>query len=157
MKLVLERAPHNILVPVNGSRADDTAVRMACGLARQAKGKVYLLHVVEVERNLPIDAAPEPDVVHGETVLEELEAVCREERCPAQADILHAREAGPAIVEEAISRQAGLVIMGLTIHRHRGEYGIGATVPYVLMRAHCPVWVTRAELSVSAQAFKEAA
>lgn len=111
LKLILERTPHNSLVSVNGGCADDTAIRMACESAHQNKGKVYLLHVAEVERHLPIDAAPERDVVRGETVLDIFDGVCREEPCPVEAAIVQAREAGPTIVEEAIFRQAGLIIM----------------------------------------------
>ncbi len=43
---------HKILGPVSGDPSDEQAVRMACTLAKRYKAKVYIVHVVEVARNL---------------------------------------------------------------------------------------------------------
>jgi nucleotide-binding universal stress UspA family protein len=134
---------HKILVPVSGDPSDEQAVRMACTLAKRHKARVYIVHVVEVARNLPV-GSPEPSAVdQGESILRRMEAVGKEEKCPVEAELLQAREAGPAVVEEAIQRQADLIIMGMEYRRRHGEFNLGATVPYVLKNAPCRVWLAR--------------
>ena len=44
------------LVPVNGDWSDQEAVKLACDFAKISKGKVIVLYVIEMARNLPVDA-----------------------------------------------------------------------------------------------------
>ncbi len=148
MKVPAEKGPQRVLVPVSGSEADESALRMACGLTRHSKGKVHVVYVLEVERSLPLNTPPQADIVMAEEVLERMDAVGREEKCPLEAEILQAREAGPAIVEEAILRDVDLIVMGLAFRKHRGEFGLGITAPYVLTKAPCRVWITREPLAI---------
>lgn len=134
---------HRILVPVNGGPSTEDAVRLACTLARRSKGCVFLLHVVEVARNLPLDSPEPAQVERGEAVLRRLELIGKEEKCLVETGLLQAREAGPALVEEAVQRQADLVIMGVEYKRRHGEFSLGSTVPYVLKHAPCRVWLSR--------------
>ena len=45
-------------------------------------------------------------------------------------------------VGEAITG-ADLIVMGLSLKRHQGEFTLGTTIPYVLRKAPCRVWVSR--------------
>ena len=132
-----------VLVPVDGSHASLQAVLLACDMARRTKGKVYVVHVIEVKRTLPLDAAMEPEEVAGDEVLAGVEEVARKQGFTVDGEILHAREAGPAIVDEAIERQADLIIMGMEYQQPFGDFQIGRVVPYVLKSAPCEVWVCR--------------
>ena len=40
-----------VLVPTDGSRASMAAVALACNIAKRNKGKVYVVHVIEVKRS----------------------------------------------------------------------------------------------------------
>ena len=135
--------PHRILVPVNGDDSDEQAVRLACSLIKKNKGTVFLLNVVEVARNLPIEAPEQHDVDQGEAILDRLERVADSEKCKVETELLQAREAGPAVVEEALERDAELIILGLSYKKRRGEFSLGNTIPHVLKRAPCAVWVSR--------------
>ena len=44
------------LVAVRGVECDDDVVRLACELLSAQKGNLYILHVIEVERGLPVEA-----------------------------------------------------------------------------------------------------
>ena len=132
-----------VLVPVDGSHASLQAVLLACDMARRTKGKVYVVHVIEVKRMLPLDAAMESEEGAGDEVLARVEEVARKQGCTVDGEILHAREAGPAIVDEAIERQADLIIMGMEYQQPFGDFQIGRVVPYVLKSAPCEVWVCR--------------
>jgi len=135
--------PRRVLVPVHGDEADEEALRLACSLVKKTKGKIFVLYVVEVERSLPIDAPVPGEDQRADAILAGMEKIGKEEKCSVEAELLQAREAGPAVVEEAFEREADLIIMGLPYKRHRGEFGLGTTVPYVLMKAPCRVWISR--------------
>ena len=135
--------PRRVLVPVHGDPADEQAVRLACSLVKKGKGRVFVLYVVEVERSLPLDSSSPTEAQRCDAVLGGIEAIAKEEKCPVELEVLQAREAGPAVVEEAIQRDADLIVMGLSLKRHKGEYTLGTTLPYVLRKAPCRVWVSR--------------
>ena len=98
------------------------AVALACDIARKNKGRVYALHVIEVKRMLALDASLQPEEDAGEQVLAEAEQVAHKQGFEVQGEILHAREAGPAIVDDAIERQADLIILGVPYQQVFGDF-----------------------------------
>jgi nucleotide-binding universal stress UspA family protein len=119
------------------------AVALACDIARKNKGRVYVIHVIEVKRTLPLDAQLEPEEAAGDEVLMRAEEVARKQGFQVEGEILHAREAGPAIVDEAIERGADLIVLGITYQQPFGQFELGRVVQYVLKNAPCEVWVCR--------------
>lgn len=133
----------SILVPVNGNATDDEAIRVACGTAKQTKGKVYAIYVIEVKRSLPLDAEIEPEVRRGEEVLDRAEQVAEKAGCQIDAELLQARDVGPALVDEAVERGVSLIVMGIPYKKRFGEFNMGKTAPYILKNAPCRVWLLR--------------
>lgn len=132
-----------ILVPVSGADSDGEAVQLACKLAKESKGKVYVIHVIKVRRSLPLDAEMEPDTLTAERMLKNAEDTAREQDCKIETDLLQTREAGPAIVTEAVERQVDLILMGLSSRKRFGRFELGETIPYVLKNSLCQVLVLR--------------
>jgi len=133
-----------ILVPVSGEKADDEAVRLACSLAKKNKARVYVLYVIEVERSLPLEAAIDSLRRRAEEILEHAERVAEEEAdYQVDSQLLQAREAGSAIVEEAVQKGADLIVMGFNYKKRFGQFSLGSTLPYVLRNATCRVIVSR--------------
>ncbi|MCX6011084.1 MAG: universal stress protein [Chloroflexi bacterium] len=131
---------HKILVPVTGSTADDEAIRLACRLTKKKnKGKIWAIYVVTVKRSLPLDAEIEPEVKKAEDVLNRISNVAENEDYEVETDLLQAREAGPTIVDEAVEREADLILMGVIYKRRFGQFSLGSVVPYVLQNAPCQV------------------
>jgi len=133
----------NILVPVNGTPSDAEALRLACKLAKEAKSKILVVYVVEIRRSLPLDVRLDTEISKGEDTLTRAEQVIEEEEYQAEAALLQAREVGPAIVEEAVEREADIIIMGFGYKSRFGEFSLGDAVPYVLKNASCPVILYR--------------
>ena len=115
-----------ILVAVNGKDADVEAVKLACDLAKKSKAKVYVVYVIEVNRSLPLDAVIEPEI---------------------ETDLIQAREVEPAIVDEAMERDADLILMGVTYKKRFGTFSLGRVIPYVLEEAPCRVLLCREPMS----------
>lgn len=132
-----------LLVPTDGSRASMGAVALACNIAKRNKGTVYVVHVIEVKRSLPLDAELEPEASEGERILLEAEKVADGQDFQVQGELLQAREAGHAVVDEAVERGVDGIILGVDYKRPFGEFQLGRLTQYVLKNAPCLVWVCR--------------
>jgi len=132
-----------ILVPVSGAESDKEAVQLGCRLAKESKGKVYVIHVIKVRRSLPLDAEMEPDTLTGERILRGAENAAREYDYRIDTDLVQTREAGPAIVSEAVERQVDVIVMGMTFRTRFGRFELGETIPYVLRNSPCRVMIVR--------------
>jgi nucleotide-binding universal stress UspA family protein len=133
----------SILVPVIDSPASLEAVAVACNLARKKKGRIYVVHVIEVARSLPLNTGMDSDARRGEQLLRRAEEVASANDCHIERELLQAREAGQAIVDEARARGAAAIIMGVGYKRIIGAFSVGRTADYVLKNAPCQVWVVR--------------
>ena len=131
---------HKILVPVVGTEADASAMELADRLlAKKNKGIICAVHIISIERTLPLDTEIESEIRKAEDILTHIESVAGEQGYKIETDLLQAREAGPAIVDEAIEREVDLILMGLTYKKRYGEFSLGDVVPYVLKNAPCCV------------------
>ena len=128
-----------ILVPVVGSEAEIETIKLACRLAKKDKGKVWAVSVVAIKRALPLDAEIDSEIKKAEEILDRIESIAEEEDYEVETDVLQAREAGPAIVDEAVERGVSLILMGITHKSHFGQFSMGNVVPYVLKNSPCPV------------------
>jgi nucleotide-binding universal stress UspA family protein len=128
-----------ILVPVAGTEADEETMRLACRLAKKDKGKVWAVSVVTVKRALPLDAEIDSDIKKAEDVLDRVEKVAEEEDYEVETNVLQSREAGPAIIDEAVEKEVSLILMGVKYKKHFGQFNVGSVAPYVLKNAPCPV------------------
>ncbi|MFH1015383.1 MAG: universal stress protein [Chloroflexota bacterium] len=129
----------NILVPVAGTEADVEAMKLACRLARKDKGKIWAVYVITIKRALPLEAEIESEMRTAEEILDHIERVAEEEDYEVDTDVLQAREAGPAIIDEAAERKVDLIIVGFKQKRRFGQFSLGNVAPYVLKNAPCPV------------------
>ena len=132
-----------ILVPVNGTEASTMAVEFACGVAKRTRGKVHVVHVIEVKRALPLDADLTEEAQRGEDILTEAEAAARHQDYEVEGDLLQARDAGHAIVDEAQERNADAIIIGVPFNRPFGEFELSRVPAHVLRTAQCEVVLLR--------------
>ena len=68
-----------------------------------------------------------------------MEIVAEEEDCEIETDVLQSREAGPAILDEAVEREVDLILIGIAYKRRFGQFSLGSVVPYILKNASCRV------------------
>ena len=134
---------HKILVPVIGSQADEEVIKLACRVAKKDKGEIYAVYIITMKRDLPLDAQIEPEIQKAEDILNHIETVADEQNYKIDTDLLQAREAGAAIVDEAVEREVDLILMGIGYKRRFGEFSLGDVVPYVLKNAPCRVILYR--------------
>jgi len=135
-----------ILVPISGDEADKEAIELACKMAKEAKGKVYVVYVIQVKRSLPLDAELESETRKAEEVLSRAEEVADEQDYKIETDLIQTREAGSAIIDEVMERNADLILMGISYRKRFGQFDLGETIPYILKNAPCRVLLLRQPL-----------
>ena len=131
------------LVPVDGSEAAYHALGVACDLARRSKATVHVLHVIEVARSLALDAELDVEVRRGEEILNRAEQVAGDHGIAVEGDLLQARQAAHAVVDEAVERGVDAIVMGVEYHRPLGLFELGRLPTYVLEHAPTQVWLIR--------------
>ena len=141
----MEKLSH-IIVPIHGNPEDDNALYLGCMTGKRNKARVTVLYVVEVKRSLPVDAEMPHEFEVGQRLLDEAEETARKLDYSVSPDMLQARSAGPAIVDEACALHADLIVMGLPYHTQFGSYQLGDESNYVLSHAPCRVWLVRDRL-----------
>lgn len=134
-------ATGDIAVIIDGKQLDTELVRLACLMAKRAKRKVHLVHVIEVPRTLPVKAVLTKESEDADKLLSSALAIAEESGCEAVAEVVQARDAGPAIVDEAKDRACALIMLGLVRDTHKIRTDVSKTIMYVLTNAPCRVWV----------------
>jgi len=142
----MPRHPDDIrsyLVAVDGSDAAYHALGEACDVAKRTKATVSVVYVIEVPRSLALEAEMERELDRGEQILARAERVAADHGVTAQADLLQARQAGHAVVDEAVDRHADVLVLGVEYHRPLGQFTLGRLPLYVLEHAPTQVWLIR--------------
>src|SRR5438876_8579747 len=114
-------ATGDIAVIVDGKKLDNELVRLACLMAKRARRKVHLVHVIEVPRTLPLKAVLTKESEYADKLLTEALAIAEEAGCEAVAEVVQARDAGPAIVDEAKDHACALIMLGLVRDTHNAR------------------------------------
>ena len=135
--------PQRILVPVSGVHTDAEAVRLGCRLARRGKAKVMVVTVLEIKRSLALGTVQDVEMDRAEKILDEAEKMAHELEMDVETELLQARDAGPAIVEEIAHWKADLVVLGMPFRMRFGEFHMGRTAPYILRHAACRAMLFR--------------
>jgi nucleotide-binding universal stress UspA family protein len=135
--------PQRILIPVNGAHTDSEAVRLGCRLARRGKAKVMVVTVLEIRRSLALGTVQDVEMDTAERILDSAEKTARELETEIETELLQARDAGPAIVEEIAHWKADLVVVGMPFRLRFGEFHMGRTAPYILRHAACRAMLFR--------------
>lgn len=132
------------MIALNGGPSDATIVRLVADLARPVKAELFAVHVVEIDWTLPLDADVAGGSEQAQRVLDLAESVAESSKLRMEPILLQARDVGAALVDEAVEREADLLVLGLPYRkRFGGDFAIGRTIPYVLKNAPCAVWVVR--------------
>jgi basic amino acid/polyamine antiporter, APA family len=129
----LEIEYRTIVVPVVRSPETEEALVAAARLAAERGATIAIVAVVEMPLSLPIAAHLPEEEEAADALLDEARALVEGYGVRAVVRLARARRAGPAIVEEAVRRNAELIVVGAPRRagRRRGPV-FGRTVDYVL-------------------------
>jgi APA family basic amino acid/polyamine antiporter len=132
----------SILVPVAPGYPSDEAMDVACRLARERGSRIVAVTVIEVPLDLPLDAYLPEEVAEANRQLDEARGIGASYGVNVVTRLIRARNAGRAIVDEAVRRNTEIIVMGgpRRVRLAAGKRAIfGDTVDFVLK--HAPVRV----------------
>ncbi len=136
-----------LVVPVGGTIADERALTLIQHLVHKQPVALTLIYVVEVAQSMALDAELPGEVTRGEAALRGAERFAKQTLGGRVGQIftelLQARSAGAAVVDEAIDRHADAIVMTAGIRRKHGRPTLGETANYILMHAPCEVLLAR--------------
>ena len=115
-------------------------------MTERLRGNLYIVHVIEVERSLPVDSELPFHTTRGDDLLDTMERAARPFKCEVYSELLQARLAGHAIVHEAAEREVDVVVIGMPYKTKYSKFTLGDAVPYVLEHAPCRVVLWRDEI-----------
>ena len=137
-----------VLVPVSGGSADAHALKIVSRLIEPKDAEVTAVYVIEVAQSLPLDAELPDEVDKGEKALSNAElaahSFCGSKQDFVTTDLLQARSAGAAIVDEAIERRCDLIVLTSSCRNIHGKKNVSETVSYVLKNSPCEVMLLSA-------------
>ncbi len=151
-----------IVVPVTGGTGDERVLDILGRLLQQTSTNITLVYVLEVVQSISLDAELPDAVNRGEVVLAQAERYARGEigknirLSNVTTEILQARAAGAAIVDEAFERHADAIVMSSAVRTIHGRSTIGETADYVLKNAPCEVILVREPLGYPARSLRSA-
>ena len=144
-------APYRVVVYITGGEEDKRLLEIVEKLAQKQNTQITIAYVVEVLQSMPLDAELPDEIERGEQVLRNAELFAS--RCVGgkreniRTELLQARSAGAAIVDEAIESAADSIMLSCSIRKKFGRTNIGDVVEYTLLNAPCEVIVIRRPMS----------
>jgi nucleotide-binding universal stress UspA family protein len=132
------------VVALSGHPNGMRLIRLVAELARHHKADLVGVHVVEVDWSMPLDVDVAGRSEEIQQVLDLAEGTAEEAGVKLESVLLQARDVGAALVDEAVERDADLLVVGLAYRtKFGGDFAMGRTIPYILKNAPCAVWVVR--------------
>tara|TARA_B100000959_G_scaffold286416_1_gene364954 strand:+ start:751 stop:1302 length:552 start_codon:yes stop_codon:yes gene_type:complete len=132
-----------VLAVLTGDDTDQGVLAQGADMVRRVKGTLFAVYVITVDRALPVDAEVGPAAARGEGILHNAETSVQLPRGDFEAQLLQARELGPAVVFEAAERDVDAIVIGTSCPSDYGHFSLGVDVPYVLEHARCLVVLWR--------------
>lgn len=134
-----------VLVPVQGTALSDRMVALGCQMAKARDARIEVFYVIEMPWTLPLNASlPAEDRLAADE-LDRARRIAARYGVTLETRVANTREAGRAIVDEAITTGADIILMG-DVPRKRGGTRFSDTTTYVFTHAPCEVVIDRPAL-----------
>jgi APA family basic amino acid/polyamine antiporter len=130
-----------LLVPVKLGPIGVEVFATALRLAEELGASIMAVHVVPVPLDEPLDAPLYAEEERAASSLAEAKLLAAEHGVEVDAEVVRARAIGAAVIEQALERDADLIVMGSSPRWRRQSRMFGPTVEYVLRKAPCEVMV----------------
>jgi basic amino acid/polyamine antiporter, APA family len=131
-----------ILVPMKIGDIGEEMVATAIALAKEHDAAIEAITVVRVPRQFELEGPLPPEVAaRVEATLEEARLLGEDHGVEVRADVVRARSIGYAIVDEAATRGADVIVLGSSPRWRRQSRFFSPTVDFVLRKAPCEVLV----------------
>jgi nucleotide-binding universal stress UspA family protein len=136
-------AVKRILVPTSGTPYSERGIELACRLGQDQKAEIYLIHVIEVSRTLPLEAPMPVAEAKAQEIIKQGETIVTLRGLPTKGEVRRGRVAGEEIIRAAKDWEADMIVMGIRSEIRMAQEILGRTSDLVLRRAPCEVIVDK--------------
>ncbi len=134
----------NILVALTDTLIDEEAVSVACSLARKRKVEAFAVFGIQVPRKRALDDEMPEETEQANRALDAAKEVADLLQAPLETEIVHTRDLGQSLIQEAVDHDCALIVMGVSYQVGvNGQFALSQTAEYVLKNAPCRVWLVR--------------
>jgi basic amino acid/polyamine antiporter, APA family len=132
-----------IVVPVVRSAESEEALVAAARLATEKRGTIVIVHVLVVPLELPLDASLPVQEAEANELLDQAQAFAETYGVRAVTRLIRGRSPGREVVDEAVRRDAELLVLGTTRRgTQAGGPVFGKISDFILRASPCRVLVT---------------
>jgi nucleotide-binding universal stress UspA family protein len=129
-----------IMVAVRDPEHADDLVKLGCQMAKGTGAEVAAISVVEIAPALPLDADAEVlDKSGKQALVRAAEVAATDCGTKIRTMLVRARDAGPALVDEAKEHHADVLIVGYHGRLGIGQILLGSCVQHLAAHAPCRV------------------
>lgn len=132
---------HIVIVALRDKQSLVSLLDLACRMAKTMNASMLAVHVVEVPVTLDLSAQSDELDSAGKAVLKEAQRLAHKSFGVISTELIRARHAGQAIVDEAKQHGSDLLILGYCHKNPISEVLLGSTAQYVMRHAPCRVIV----------------
>jgi APA family basic amino acid/polyamine antiporter len=136
-------AYHSIIVPVIGSRLDHSAMVLACRVAAERGASVTVVGALEIPQSLPLHAELGAGEAQLNQQLDYSRVIAAEFGVQVVTRVIRTRRAAAAVLEEAVNREAQVIVLGVAPRRHLGLSLIGRANEEIVRKSPIRVLVVR--------------
>ncbi|HEY4346505.1 MAG TPA: amino acid permease [Gaiellaceae bacterium] len=136
-----------ILVPIVSGPEAHEPIDIAARLAAERGATIVALRVIVVPLDCPLGVPMEAEEALADDLLDDARVAAAAYGVRTIDRVVRARNAGRAIVDEAVRRQAEIIVLGAPRSKHREIFG--KTVDFVLKNAHCRVMVAAGKMAAA--------
>lgn len=139
----MKKAPQKILVSVKQPKDAEELIGLAAHVAAPGRTQIVAVHVVEVPEPTPLGAEDEALEAPARAVEAAVKRQARKHpRRKLTLQVLRARHAGQALVDELKEGKFDLAVIGYHHKRSLRELLLGTTAQYLAKHAPCRLLMT---------------
>lgn len=128
----------NILIPTDGTKANEDVIEFICSIQKVIQSVIHCLYVLEVPRNLPLDAEMPDRLAIAKAVIDKAVAIAQKYQVNLNTSIVYARSAEDAVISTAGDLKCDVIAIAQDNHK----LGIFAnTAATIYQKAKCNIWL----------------
>lgn len=128
----------SIMIPLDGTPSNEEMVEFFCSLQKALNSELFLVRVVEVPRNLPLDAELPELAAAAKSSIQNAVRISEKYGVPLNTSIIYARSSEDAIISTASDLKVDVIAIAQDNHK-LGIFANAAANIY--QRAKCSVWL----------------
>ena len=108
------------------------------------KSNIYVIYIIKVDRNFPLDASVPLSSAIGEEILTRIETMITPlKQINFSLELLQARHVGPAIISNATEKSVDAIVISTKDHTQYGVFSLEEDILYLFKHSPCQLIISK--------------